>query len=66
MMLQSEIEVNISKLIVDAKIYECTWTITAPIGLRVLFSIEKFSIFADPQGCSYENPDFVNELSVSA
>uniref|UniRef100_A0A914ZLL6 CUB domain-containing protein n=1 Tax=Parascaris univalens TaxID=6257 RepID=A0A914ZLL6_PARUN len=60
---ESEIEVNISKLIVDAKIYECTWTITAPIGLRVLFSIEKFSIFADPQGCSYENPDFVNELS---
>ncbi|VDK29763.1 unnamed protein product, partial [Gongylonema pulchrum] len=46
------VSVDAGKLITDAATYECTWKITAPIGMRVLFLIEKLSIFEISEGCT--------------
>ncbi|CAG9535646.1 unnamed protein product [Cercopithifilaria johnstoni] len=44
--------IDIGKLVNNSKIYECTWKIVAPIGMRVLFRIEKLSVFKITEGCT--------------
>ncbi|OZC07942.1 CUB domain protein [Onchocerca flexuosa] len=44
--------VDVDKLVNNSKIYECTWKIVAHIGMRVLFHIEKLSIFDIIESCT--------------
>lgn len=57
--------VDIGKLVNNSKIYECTWKIIAPIGMRILFQIEKLSVFKITEDCTGNSGEEFSGLAVS-
>ncbi|VDK77902.1 unnamed protein product [Litomosoides sigmodontis] len=55
--------VDITKLVNNSKIYECTWKIVAPIGMRVLFHIKKLSVFEITESCTGNDSEQFNGLA---